>query len=99
MPTYRNPFVHGNLFLVLTIVFPDSLTPETQAGLKTLLPPPLNIAAASADSPDVEVHFVQDMDPVTSQQQNKANMAAGSDTAYDEDEDNGSNRPPQCHQM
>merc|ERR1739844_84029 len=24
MPTYKNPFVHSNLFLVLTIEFPDS---------------------------------------------------------------------------
>merc|ERR1719240_1367324 len=30
MPTYKNPFVHGNLFLILNIVFPDSLTPDMQ---------------------------------------------------------------------
>merc|ERR1712232_989586 len=30
MPTYKNPFVHGNHFLILTIEFPDSLTPENQ---------------------------------------------------------------------
>merc|ERR1712048_1181295 len=42
MPTYKNPFVHGNLFLLLTIEFPDSLDPASQKELRTLLPPPLN---------------------------------------------------------
>merc|ERR1711937_387938 len=41
MPTYKNPFIHGNLFLVLTIEFPESLDPKQQQGLKPLLPPPL----------------------------------------------------------
>merc|ERR1719215_1656359 len=43
MPTYKNPFVHGNLFLILTIEFPDSLTPEVQKQISKLLPPPLNV--------------------------------------------------------
>merc|ERR1719326_756312 len=43
MPTYKNPFIHGNLFLILTIQFPDKLTPETQQAIRKLLPPPLNI--------------------------------------------------------
>merc|ERR1711879_488140 len=30
MPTYKNPFVHGNLFLILTIEFPDSVSPNNQ---------------------------------------------------------------------
>merc|ERR1712004_180270 len=42
MPTYKNPFVHGNLFLILTIEFPDELTPELQGKVRDLLPPPLN---------------------------------------------------------
>merc|ERR1719479_502543 len=43
MPTYKNPFVHGNLFLILTIEFPQELDPQTQQALRKLLPPPLNI--------------------------------------------------------
>merc|ERR1712232_574512 len=42
MPTYKNPFIHGNLFLMLTIQFPDSLDPSSQQALRKLLPPPLN---------------------------------------------------------
>merc|ERR1712167_343142 len=52
MPTYKNPFIHGNLFLILTIEFPDSLTPETQQKLKEFLPPPLNTTKLKADDPD-----------------------------------------------
>merc|ERR1712190_447197 len=36
MPTYKNPFVHGNLFLLLTIQFPDSLTPQSQKEIRQL---------------------------------------------------------------
>merc|ERR1712038_2189126 len=42
MPTFKNPFVHGNLFLNLTIEFPDKLTSDAQSQLRGLLPPPLN---------------------------------------------------------
>merc|ERR1712232_1376251 len=35
MPTYKNPFVHGNLFLILTIEFPDDLSPEKQQQVRT----------------------------------------------------------------
>merc|ERR1740127_43004 len=66
MPTYKNPFIHGNLFLVLTIEFPDNLTPENQKALTPLLPPPLNKTSWSEDDKDVEVHTVTDIDPVAS---------------------------------
>merc|ERR1712078_815833 len=88
MPTYKNPFVHGNLFLLLTIEFPESLTPEAQAGIRGLLPPPLNVPSITADDPDVEVHKVQEMDPVASFNSNKVNMETGHQ-AYDEDEESG----------
>merc|ERR1712125_10505 len=42
MPTLKNPFVHGNLFVILTIEFPESLTPDNQKAIRALLPPPLN---------------------------------------------------------
>merc|ERR1712217_333650 len=84
MPTYKNPFVHGNLFLILTIQFPDNLNPEAQKNLRTLLPPPLNVPKGNSD----EEHFVTDMDPVQSYNSNKVNMQAGGE-AYDEDEGGG----------
>merc|ERR1712025_728508 len=66
MPTFKNPFVHGNLFLILTIEFPDSLTPESQEAIinlaiRKLLPPPLNETTWSKDDADVEVHSVVDI--------------------------------------
>jgi len=89
MPTYKNPFVHGNLFLILTIEFPDKLTPEAQKGLAKLLPPPLNVSKVKEDDEGVEVHNVSDIDPVASMAANKANMAGGGDSAYDEDDEGG----------
>merc|ERR1719401_2055131 len=55
MPTYKNPFVHGNLFLNLTIEFPEGLTPEVQAQVRGLLPPPLNATTWNEDDQSVEV--------------------------------------------
>jgi len=95
MPTYRNPFVHGNLFLILTIEFPNKLEPATQQQLRGLLPPALNVPTVSAD--DAEVHAAVDMDPVESFNANKVHMQSGAE-AYDEDEDEGS-QGMQCRQM
>mmetsp|Transcript_21329 Transcript_21329/g.48746 ORF Transcript_21329/g.48746 Transcript_21329/m.48746 type:complete len:105 (+) Transcript_21329:1-315(+) len=91
MPTYKNPFVHGNLFLILTIEFPDNLTPDTQGAIRKLLPAPLNVPSFKPDDDGVEVHTVTDIDPVQSYNSNKVNMAAGNE-AYDEDEEGGGGR-------
>jgi DnaJ family protein A protein 2 len=45
MPRLKSPFEHGNLFLILEIEFPTSLTADTQAALAKLLPPPKNKVA------------------------------------------------------
>merc|ERR1711988_286929 len=93
MPTYKNPFQFGNLFLILTIEFPDSLKPETQADIRKLLPPPLNVPKFKEDDKDVEVHTVENIDPVQSYNSNKVNMQAGGE-AYDDDDDEGGGRGP-----
>merc|ERR1712113_689303 len=104
MPTYKNPFVHGNLFLILTIEFPDSLTPENQTEIRKLLPPALNVPQWKADDQTVETHTVTDIDPVQSYNSNKVNMTAGGE-AYDDDDEDGGGRMPgggqgvQCQQQ
>jgi len=100
MPTCKNPFVHGNLFSILTIEFPDKLEPHQQKALKPLLPPPLLECKLKENDKDVEVHSLTDIDPVESFNANKANMKAGGD-AYDEDEDEGPRGQggQQCQQM
>lgn len=72
MPTYKNPFVHGNLFLILTIEFPDSLTPDNQSAIRKLLPAPLHKSSWKED--EVEVHKVTDVDPVASYNSNKVTL-------------------------
>jgi DnaJ family protein A protein 2 len=101
MPTYKNPFVHGNLFLILTIEFPDKIDPAAQDALRKLLPAPLNVPSISDKDSDVEVHQVTDIDPVTSYSSNKVNMQTGGE-AYDEDEEEGGGGGmggAQCKQM
>jgi len=88
MPTFKNPFIHGNLFLLLTIQFPESLTPDKQTQIRSLLPPPINKPAFGQNDEGVEVHEVVDIDPVESFNSNKVNMQAGGE-AYDEDDEGG----------
>merc|ERR550532_789584 len=88
MPTYKNPFVHGSLFLILTIEFPASLSPENQNSIRGLLPPALNEKTLDENDEGVEVHTVTDIDPVQSYNANKVNMQAGNE-AYDDDDDEG----------
>jgi DnaJ family protein A protein 2 len=101
MPTYKNPFIYGNLFLILTIQFPDTLTAETQQALRKVLPPSLNPAVKSGS--DHEEHIVTEIDPVESFKANKVNMQAGGEAYDDDDEDGGGGmRGPggaQCQQM
>merc|ERR1712151_1156528 len=88
MPTFKNPFVHGNLFLNLTIEFPEQLTPEVQKQLQALLPPPLNAPKWKEDDQSVEIHAVTDIDPVQSYNSNKVHMSGGGE-AYDDEEEEG----------
>jgi len=103
MPTYKNPFVHGNLFLILTIEFPAKLEVAAQKSLCKLLPPPLNVPKIKEEDEGVETHYVVEIDPVQSYEENKANMKSGNE-AYDEDEESGGHGMPggqnvQCAQQ
>merc|ERR1719499_1901061 len=93
MPTYKNPFIHGNLFLMLTIEFPSSIDPASQQALRKLLPAPLNVPTITDKDNDVEVHTVTDIDPVASYNDNKVNMKVGGE-AYDEDDEGGGGEGP-----
>merc|ERR1719420_866325 len=68
MPTFKNPSVRGNLFLLLRIAFPKSIEPETVEALRRLLPPP---PAVSTEDHDVEVQSVVDIDPIASYSENQ----------------------------
>merc|ERR1712151_353537 len=94
MPTFRSPFVYGNLFIIFTIEFPESLTPDAQTSIRSLLPAPLNRPEFSEDDEGVEVHMVTDIDPVASFEANNINMAGGSEAYDDEDEDERPGRGP-----
>jgi DnaJ family protein A protein 2 len=62
MPTYKNPFVKGNLFILIDIIFPETLEDATAPELKKLLP---GTTEAMVDENDhsYELHYVEDMEP------------------------------------
>ena len=66
LPRLRAPFENGNLFIVFTIEFPDSLPPTAATELLKLLGPPKHVVTASEDDDDVEVCELSDVDPVMS---------------------------------
>jgi len=101
MPTPRNPFVYGNLFIVLTIDFPTTIDSAAAKLLRQALPKPKPVK----DDEKAEVHFTCAMDPVASQKENSHNATT---QAYDEDEEGGGGmggmggmggQPVQCNQQ
>jgi DnaJ family protein A protein 2 len=99
MPTHKNPFVCGNLFLILNIVFPPELDAAAVAALKKVLPAPTTPLKYKEDQENVEVHYLTDMDPVASYKEGVDNHGQ---SAYDEDEERGGlpgGQRVQCNQQ
>jgi DnaJ family protein A protein 2 len=99
MPTHKNPFVCGNLFLILNIVFPTQLDVAAVQALKKVLPPPTTQLKHKEDADNVEVHYLNDMDPVESY---KSGVDTHGRDAYDEDEERGGlpgGQRVQCNQQ
>ena len=49
-------FVHGNIFFILAIQFPETIDPMTQPGIRKLVPPRLNVCKIREDDPEIEPH-------------------------------------------
>lgn len=82
LPTFRDQTEFGNMFIVLTIQFPDSIPQDSISTLRGLLPPPLNKVTVSEGDENVDVVNLESRDPVASYQYNKPKTA-------DEDDDEG----------
>ncbi|EER10205.1 conserved hypothetical protein [Perkinsus marinus ATCC 50983] len=101
MPTHQNPFLCGNLFLILDIVFPESLTPDACEILQEVLPAPTDAPIITDEMEETyEHHELVDMNPKES-----AAATAGfdkSNEAYEEDEEGsmpGGAQRVQCAQQ
>tara|TARA_B110000046_G_scaffold174410_1_gene198112 strand:- start:57 stop:413 length:357 start_codon:yes stop_codon:yes gene_type:complete len=73
LPRLRSPFEFGNLFVIITVEFPGSLTAAAMCELLKLLPPPLH-APSTVTGDDVENSGVDqcqlaDIDPDESYQE------------------------------
>lgn len=83
MPTHRNPFVKGHLFIKFVVEFPAEIDEKTQKQLLKLLPRGDKLPV-DPESPDLEHHFAEPVDPSLINQQ--AGGGAGGH-AYEEDDD------------
>lgn len=70
LPRLKQPFDHGNLFILITIEFPASFSSSVSAQLMKLLPPPKHKVTTREDDDDVEVVELSDVDPVRSYKDN-----------------------------
>merc|ERR1712195_162257 len=97
LPTFRDQTEFGNMFLILSINFPDTIAAESIPTLKGLLPPALNTVTAEEGSENVDVCLLVTKDPVASYEYNKPEAAGG-----DDDDEGGQGGGPgnvQCQQQ
>jgi len=66
LPRLKAPFEHGNLFILFTIEFPDSIDPAAAPQLLSILGPPKHVPTVKDGDDDVETVELSDVDPVSS---------------------------------
>ena len=93
LPSPANPMLVGNLFLLLDIEFPTTISAQGQAALKAALPGPSTPVPVEADH---EVHELVEKDPVASFKE--TNIETGHDDD-DDDEGGGGGQSVQCQQQ
>lgn len=81
LPTFRDQTVYGNLFIMLSIEFPESIPTEAIPTLRGLLPPPINTVTATEGEENVDVCALTTKDPVASYKWNKP------EDPHDDDDD------------
>eukprot|EP00931_Biecheleriopsis_adriatica_P063829 TRINITY_DN38727_c0_g1_i1.p1 TRINITY_DN38727_c0_g1~~TRINITY_DN38727_c0_g1_i1.p1 ORF type:complete len:420 (+),score=109.94 TRINITY_DN38727_c0_g1_i1:92-1351(+) len=82
MPIHQDPFNFGNLFLALTIRFPEALETDKSCQLRRLLGVEDLDAASEDGAQELEHAVAEELDPVESAKLSKKNGAE----AYDEDQ-------------
>lgn len=93
MPTHRQPFNRGDLFVRFEIVFPDagnwSLNPDKISQLEKLLPSRTAVSAKGPATGDVveEVNFLEMSASESRQQQQKNSRKHASHAHYDDEDD------------
>lgn len=93
MPVPSNPMLVGNLFIMLDIEFPQTISSASQSALRSVLPPPMhNVMETSSH----EVHSLTEKDPVASFKETDI----PDESQADEDEEGGmQGQSVQCAQQ
>lgn len=97
MPTHKNPFVKGDLFIAFNVIFPDSssLDANQKALLSKILPRPSPLGI-DENADDIEYHYVENMGP----NDRHVSQASRDGEAYDEDDERGGGgQRVQCKQQ
>merc|ERR1740117_2292508 len=81
LPTFRDQFGNkkwevnehefGNMFVILSIIFPDTIPAESISALKGFLPPAINTVIVEEGAEDVDVFHLVTKDPVASYESSK----------------------------
>jgi len=66
LPRLKAPFENGNLFIIFSIEFPESIDPAAAGQLLSILGPPKHVPKVSEDDDDVETVELSDIDPLQS---------------------------------
>lgn len=95
MPTYKNPFIKGNLLITFIVDFPSptQLDSHARSMLEKTLPKPKPLEV-NEDDPDLELHYVKDFD------ESEARKASQKEV-YEEDDSNegATQQGVQCRQQ
>lgn len=99
MPTFKSPFVKGDLFITFTVDFPlpEQIDSKARQLLSEILPKPKPFTVNEND-PDVEVYIVKDVEAGEARSRTQQQKEA-----YDEDDDEahegGGHQGVQCRQQ
>ncbi|CDJ47480.1 DnaJ domain-containing protein, putative [Eimeria brunetti] len=89
MPCHKNPFIHGELYIVFDVEFPQKVPESLHAKLREILPQPENTPMVDEDDPKTEHHVCESVTPEELRARQQQQRTQGSGEAYEEDEDEG----------
>ncbi|CDI86776.1 DnaJ domain-containing protein, putative [Eimeria praecox] len=102
MPDHKNPFTHGDLYIVFDVEFPKEVPESLHAKFREILPQPTNTPMVDEDDPKIEHHVCESVTPEELRARQQQQRTHGSGEAYEEDEDEGQAAGPQrvqCRQQ
>lgn len=102
MPMHGRPYQKGNMYIHFDVEFPDTLTPQQIASVRSALPGPTATDNGIMDSDDVDEVRMADVKDIREEIEARSRLGnSGSNEAYgsDSDDERGGARGVQCAQQ